>query len=50
MVAYLHGKTLTIVAKPCNGPEFTSGEKIEVSGTREARKIAKSRNATPWNF
>ncbi|WLJ71053.1 hypothetical protein [Sphingomonas phage Kimi] len=25
-------------------------ETIEVSGKREARKIAKERNARPWNF
>lgn len=54
MVAYLHrtrtGFELTIVARPCNGPEFYNGEKIAVSGKREARAICKSRNLVAYNF
>lgn len=54
MTAYLHktrdGFKLTIVARPCNGAEFQSGEQIAVAGKREARAICKTRNATPWNF
>lgn len=55
MTAYLHrapGKTwvLTLVAKPCNGAEFQAGEKIVVSGKREANSICKARKATPHNF
>lgn len=54
MTAYLHktrtGYELTITARPCNGAEYQAGEKIAVSGKREARAICKARNATPWNF
>ena len=55
MTAYLHAapkKTfiLTIVARPCNGAEFQNGEKIVVSGKREANAICKARGATPHNF
>jgi len=55
MVAYLHkasGKvwTLTLVAAPCNGPTFEAGEKITVSGKREASAVCKVRGAKPWNF
>ncbi len=54
MIAYLH-KTrdaycLTICAKPCNGEEFQAGEKITVSGKREARSVCSARGVTPWNF
>lgn len=54
MVAYLHkareGYTLTIVARPCNGLEFQNGEKITVSGKREANAICKARGIKPWNW
>lgn len=54
MVAYLHktrtGFELTICAKPCNGAEFQSAEKIAVSGKREAAKVCKDRGAKPFNF
>ena len=50
MVAYLFGKTLTIVARPCNGVEFQNGEHIVVSGKREANAICKARGIKTWNF
>lgn len=54
MVAYLHksrtGYKLTIVARPCNGEEYQNGEKITVSGKREAKAICKARGVKPWNF
>ena len=55
MIAYLHKApknswVLTIVAKPCNGTEFQNGEKITVSGKREAAAICKARNLKAWNF
>jgi hypothetical protein len=55
MTAYLHrapGKkwTLTLVPRPCNGAEFQAGEKLAVTGKREAAAICKARNATPHNF
>jgi hypothetical protein len=55
MIAYLHkapGNTyqLTIVARPCRGEEFNAGEKITVSGKREARTICAQRGITPHNF
>lgn len=50
MIAYLFGKTLTIVAKPCNGIEFQNGEKLTVSGKREANAICKARGLKAWNF
>jgi hypothetical protein len=49
-VAYLHGATLTIVSRPCNGAEYQAGEKLAVSGKREARSICKARGVKPWNF
>jgi hypothetical protein len=54
MIAYLHktktGFELTICAKPCNGAEYQAGEKIAVSGKREANAICKARNVKPWNW
>lgn len=50
MIAYLFGKTLTIVARPCNGVEFQNGEHIAVSGKREANAICKARGLKAWNF
>ena len=54
MIAYLFktraGYELTICARPCNGAEFNAGEKIAVSGKREANAICKARGATPFNF
>jgi hypothetical protein len=55
MTAYLHrapGKkwTLTLVSRPCNGAEFQAGEKIAVTGKRDAAAICKARGATPHNF
>lgn len=55
MIAYLHANrektfTLTICARPCNGEEYQKGERITVSGKREARAICKARKITPWNF
>ena len=49
-VAYLHSTTLVIVPRPCNGAEYQAGEKITVSGKREARAICKARGVKPWNF
>lgn len=53
-VAYLHkskgGYTLTICDRPCSGAEFQNGEKVEVIGKREARKICEALDATPHNF
>ena len=52
--AYLHkstdGYTLTICDRPCNGVEFNAGEKIEVIGKREARKVCAALDADPYNF
>ena len=52
--AYLHktrtGYELTICARPCNGAEFNAGEKIEVIGKREARKVCEALEAEPHNF
>jgi len=52
--AYLHkassGYVLTICARPCNGAEFQAGEKIEVIGKREARRVCEALNAEPHNF
>lgn len=56
MIAYFHkarGKgnfELAICAQPCNGAEFQAGERIAVSGKREAQAICKARNIKPWNF
>jgi hypothetical protein len=50
MIAYYFTGQLVIVAKPCNGAEFQAGEKIKVSGKREAKAICKARNITPHNF
>lgn len=55
MIAYLHktrgnGLELTICARPCNGPEFTAGEKIAVANKREANAVCKERGVKPWNF
>ena len=56
MIAYFHkarGKgnfELTICAQPCNGAEFQAGERIAVSGKREALAICKARGIKPWNF
>ena len=50
MIAYLFGKTLTIVAKPCDGADFQNGENITVSGKREAKAICKARGIKAWNF
>ena len=56
MIAYFHkarGKgnfELTICAQPCNGAEFQAGERIKVSGKREALAICKARGVKPWNF
>jgi hypothetical protein len=56
MIAYFHkarGKgnfELTICAQPCNGAEFQAGERIAVSGKREAQAICKARGIKPWNF
>ena len=55
MVAYLHkarGGTfeLTIVSGPCNGEQFSAGEKIRVAGKREANAVCKARGIKPWNF
>jgi hypothetical protein len=50
MIAYLFGKTLTIVARPCNGVEFQNGEHIAVAGKREANAICKARGLKAWNF
>jgi hypothetical protein len=56
MIAYFHkarGKgnfELTICAQPCNGAEFQAGERIAVSGKREAKAICKARGIKPWNF
>lgn len=52
--AYLHKSNgtmiLTICDRPCNGAEFNAGEKIEVIGKREARKICAALDAEPYNF
>ena len=56
MIAYFHkarGKgnfELTICAQPCNGAEYQAGERIAVSGKREAKAICKARGIKPWNF
>ncbi len=54
MTAYLHktrdGYQLTICARPCSGEEFQRGEKIPVSGKREALKLCAQRGAEPHNF
>lgn len=55
MIAYLTKNPgciwiLTICARPCNGDEFNTGEKIAVSGKREANAICKARGVKPWNF
>ena len=50
MIAYLFGKTLASVAKPCNGVEFQNGEKVAVTGKREARAVCKARGIKAWNF
>jgi hypothetical protein len=55
MTAYLHKATattwtLTLCARPCNGAEFNSAEKITVSGKREANAICKARGARPHNW
>lgn len=54
MISYLHkskdGYELTLCARPCSGIEFQAGEKIAVSGKREARQVCKDRGATPYNF
>jgi hypothetical protein len=55
MVAYIHKQKgghyeMTIVARPCNGAEFQAGEKVPVSGKREAKAICKARDITPHNF
>lgn len=55
MVAYLHKARLntwelTIVSAPCNGAEYQAGEKVKVSGKREANAICKARGVKPWNF
>jgi hypothetical protein len=56
MIAYFHkarGKgnfELTICVQPCNGAEFQAGERIAVSGKREAQAICKARGIKPWNF
>jgi hypothetical protein len=55
MIAYLHrapgGKwCLTFCARPCTGEEFQKGEKLEVSGKREANAICKTRGVKPWNW
>ena len=49
-IAYLHGRTLRICARPCNGAEYQTAETITVAGKREARAICKARGVTPWNF
>jgi len=43
---YFNNKTLIITDS--NRP--VGGKVYNVSGLREARKIAKQHNATPWNF
>ena len=54
MIAYLHktrtGYEITLCARPCNGAEFQAGEKIAVTGKREARKVCAAHGATPHNF
>ena len=54
MIAYFFktrtGFELTICQQACNGAEFQNGEKISVSGKREAKAICKARNVKPWNF
>ena len=50
MIAYLFGKTLVIVAKPCNGVELQNGERVTVTGKREANAICKARGIKAWNF
>ncbi|WP_237353523.1 hypothetical protein [Xanthobacter sp. YC-JY1] len=55
MVAYLHrasggGFTLTLCARPSNGEEFATAEKVRVAGKREANAICKARGAKPWNW
>jgi hypothetical protein len=54
MIAYLHktktGFELTICNAPCGGAEYQAGEKIAVTGKREANKICKFRGVTPYNF
>ena len=54
MIAYLHktktGFELTICSAPCNGAEYQVGEKIAVTGKREANAICKARNVKPWNW
>jgi hypothetical protein len=56
MIAYFHkarGKgnfELTICAAPCNGLEFQQGERIAVTGKKEAKAICKARNIQPYNF
>ncbi|ALH23562.1 hypothetical protein AVV50_gp39 [Pseudomonas phage PaMx42] len=40
-------KTKFVVISETNRPE---GQRIAVSGKAEARRVAKERNAQPWNF
>lgn len=40
-------KTKFVVISETNRPE---GQRIAVSGKAEARRLAKERNAQPWNF
>lgn len=52
MIAYFHksstGFVLTLLASPSS--DFNAGEKIKVSGKREANAICKARGYRPWNF
>jgi hypothetical protein len=54
MIAYLHktktGFELTICARPCGGAEYQAGEKIAVSGKKEANAICKARGLKAWNW
>jgi hypothetical protein len=54
MIAYLHktktGYELTICNAPCGGAEYQAGEKIAVTGKREANKICKARGLKAWNW
>lgn len=54
MIAYFEktktGAALVIVARPCNGAEYQAGERISISGKREASAICKARGLKAWNF
>lgn len=48
---YTAGKQATLcIAQTVNGQRNWTQERIPVAGKREARKLAATLGATPWNF